>query len=177
MKPTEPKATAKKQRKASPRPEARNPGSNGARVPTPADLDELLEWIATGEEDATARSFRAGCLRFGLRRTEAYKAMAEDAWRDKYVRAHELRSEEIAEGMFATAAEAKRGDIDPKAAHVDVDVRKFVAAKMAPKRFGAKSEVDVTSAGEKLPAATVFVVGRDMVDRVVSESDDGGDSG
>lgn len=170
MRPTEPKAKARKA--TPPPPPPRKPGSNGARKPTDADMDALLEWIANGPEDAHTRSIVQGCRKFGLDRSEVHRMLATEEWSNKSARARELRGDEIGEMTFGLMDELRNG-LDPAAARVMHDILKRASGAMAPKQWSEKQAVDVTSGGEKLP--TTFVIGVSRVARIAQEG--GGEDG
>jgi len=130
-----------------------------ARKPTAEDMAALLEWISHGEEDACKRSIKAGCEMLGLHRGDVHQALMSDEWANKYTRAREDRGSEIAERVFDIAEKTMSKDehekIDPAAARVAMDAYRWGAARMAPKAWGDKSAVDVTSGGAALTIAVV----------------------
>jgi hypothetical protein len=101
-----------------------------------------------------------------------------DEYAPRYTRAVEERGVEVAESLHQIAERTQDGEIDPAAARVAIDALKWTSSRLlAPRRLGER--VDVTTDGKALPATTaVFVVGRDVVDRVASENGHGdGDEG
>ena len=146
-----------------------------ARKPTAQDIANLLEWIENGDDPAAQRSVIRWCRDNGVDRGPVHEALRADEWANRYARACEQRGLDVADAIHDVAEKAMTGEIKADAARVAVDAYKWTSSRLlAPKRLGEK--LDVTSDGKALPAATVFVVGRDVSDRVVSESDDPGGS-
>ena len=87
-----------------------------------------------------------------------------DELRNKYARAAEARADLLFEGMLDIADNSQkdmitledgREVVDHNVIGRDklrIDTRKWILAKMNPKKYGDSSKVDVTSGGEKLPA-------------------------
>lgn len=127
----------------------------------------LLDWIAHGEEDACKRSIKAGCEKFGLDRGPVHAALMTEEWANKSARARELRGDAIAETSLGLIDELRDG-LDPAAARVMHDIIKRASGAMAPKAWGDKSAVDVTSGGAAIP--TTFVIGVSRVARIEQEA-------
>lgn len=72
-----------------------------------------------------------------------------DEFLAQYTRAREIGADSLADDILEIADEARFGKIDPNAARVAGDLKKWSASKLRPKRYGDK--LDVTSGGEKLP--------------------------
>lgn len=150
----------------------------GQRRATAADMDTLLQWIENGDDPPTQRSVRAGAVKFGLDLKSIKVLLRTDEYAPRYTRAVEERGVEVAESLHQIAERTQDGEIDPAAARVAIDALKWTSSRLlAPRRLGDR--VDVTTDGKALPATTaVFVVGRDVVDRVASENGHGdGDEG
>jgi hypothetical protein len=150
----------------------------GQRRATAADMDTLLQWIENGDDPPTQRSVRAGAVKFGLDLKSIKVLLRTDEFAPRYTRAVEERGVEVAESLHQIAERTQDGEIDPAAARVAIDALKWTSSRLlAPRRLGER--VDVTTDGKALPATTaVFVVGRDVVDRVASENGHGdGDEG
>lgn len=150
----------------------------GQRRATAADMDTLLQWIENGDDPPTQRSVRAGAVKFGLDLKSIKVLLRTDEYAPRYTRAVEERGLEVAESLHQIAERTQDGEIDPAAARVAIDALKWTSSRLlAPRRLGER--VDVTTDGKALPATTaVFVVGRDVVDRVASENGHGdGDEG
>ncbi len=64
-----------------------------------------------------------------------------------YARARVTRGEHYGALVSSIAEECHRGDIDPNAARVAMDGYKWTAARMAPKNWGDKREVDLKVEG------------------------------
>ena len=148
----------------------------GMRRATADDMDALLQWIENGDDPPTQRSVRAGAVKFGLDLKSVKLLLRTDEYAPRYTRAVEERGVEVAESLHQIAERTQDGELDPAAARVAIDALKWTSSRLlAPRRLGDR--VDVTSDGKALPAATVFVVGREVVDRVTTEHDDGAGSG
>lgn len=133
-----------------------------ARKPTAKDIADLIDWIANGEEDPHRRSIRNGCEKFGLHRGDVHAALMTDEWANQSARAREMRGNEIGEMAFGVFDDLRSGDLDPKAAAVMHDILKRASGAMAPKTWGAKSSLDVTSDGKALAIAVVSEHAKDV---------------
>lgn len=144
----------------------------GARRAKAEDMDALLQWIEAGDDPPTKRSVRAGAVKFGLDLKSIKELLRTDEYATRYTRVCEERGVEVAESLHDLSERTMTGEIDPAAARVAIDALKWTSSRLlAPRRLGDK--IDVTSDGKALPASSVFVVGRDVVDRVKTEHDDG----
>ena len=141
--------------KATPRPESRKPGSNGARKPTDADLETLLRWIADGDEPPQKRSVKAAIRNLGLDSGATFDRLAEEAWATRYARAKEARGVSFDSEFFGLLEEVKSGALEPAAARVVVDGYKWAMARISHRDWGDKQNVDLTTGGDKLPAVTI----------------------
>jgi hypothetical protein len=116
---------------------------------TPIDrsrIPEVLEDIASGS------SLRSACEFVGYKASTFLDWVAEDPQlAEQYARARTLQAEHYADEIVRIADSA----IDAQKARLQVDARKWVAAKLLPKKYGDK--LDVTSGGEKLPTVTINV--------------------
>lgn len=76
-----------------------------------------------------------------------------EAFRQDYTRAREDQGDTDADAVSDIAQQALLGLIDPSAARVAIDARKWTAGRRKPKVYGDK--IDVTSGGEqiKIPQA------------------------
>ena len=110
---------------------------------------EVCELIATGMPS------RAACRRVGVDRGLWSSWLVRDLVDgSRYAQAREAAADVLAESVVATAIRMSRED--PQAARVVVDAKKWVAARMFPKRWGDR--VDVTSGGEAIQPAGVVVL-------------------
>lgn len=112
----------------------------------PLAVEELCDALACGES----------LLSFSRRMDLAYTTLRD--WLDsdeersaKYARARDRRADVLAErieqAVDEPAATNSRGDVDPGAVaekRLKVDTLKWVASKLAPRRYGDKIEVDAT---------------------------------
>lgn len=128
------------------------------KQPTKAEkINKVLDLITKGE------SARASCIKVGLSNSELYRVLKDDEdVRERYARACEERQDklfneilEIADtpNMGMVTVVKKDGTEITKAdmiqhRRLQIDARKWVLAKMNPKKYGDK--VDLTSDGEKL---------------------------
>jgi hypothetical protein len=117
---------------------------HGDRDPTDhadAIMDQICERIAAGEglraicRDQDMPS--AAAIRRWLRESEAFRA--------RYARAREDRADVLADEIIEIADRAE----GPTAARLQVEARKWAAAKLAPKRYGEKPAPDPPGAEPK----------------------------
>jgi hypothetical protein len=94
------------------------------------------------EHIASGRCLKEVCELNGMPgRTTAYKWLEQHGdFADMYARAREKRAEMIADEVITIADT----DPDPVRARVRIDARKWWAAKVNPKAYGDKAEVNVT---------------------------------
>jgi hypothetical protein len=128
------------------------------KQPTKAEkINKVLDLITKGE------SARASCAKIGFSTSELYRVLKDNEdVRERYARACEERQDklfneilEIADtpNMGMVTVVKKDGTEITKAdmiqhRRLQIDARKWVLAKMNPKKYGDK--VDLTSDGEKL---------------------------
>lgn len=130
-------------------------------TPTPELIERILSRIAGGE---SLRSILTGDDMPG--RTTFFKWLNEDeALANQYARACAVRVEHYVEEIIEIADDKsedwtadEKGNSKPDASAVQrsrlqVDARKWIASKLAPKKYGDK--LDVTSAGEKIQTYTL----------------------
>lgn len=63
-------------------------------------------------------------------------------FRQDYARAREAKADADADGISDIAARTLKGEYDPQAARVAIDAMKWAAAKMQPKKYGDKIDVN-----------------------------------
>lgn len=109
---------------------------------------KVCELIASGMSSVKA------CEQVGVNRN-TWAAWVLDGLVDgnSYARAREMCADVLAEAVVSTADDPS---IEPNDKRVRVDARKWIAARMFPKRWGDK--LDVTTAGEKIELAPVVVL-------------------
>jgi hypothetical protein len=98
----------------------------------------VCERIAAGEsmrQIATSLGLSAGAI--------PQRAATDPAFAERYARAMEIRADVHAERIEELAERTEAGDIDPQAARVAIDARKWTAAKLRPKRYGDRIQQDV----------------------------------
>lgn len=115
-------------------------------------IDAVCVRIANGESLLTICDDKAM-----PNRDTIYTWMAEDQrLSDKYARACELRTDRQVEEMIEIARRASPEDV--QVAKLQIDTRKWVAAKMMPKKYGDKIEATVVD-GNKLEVVRTIVTG------------------
>ena len=92
-------------------------------------VEPILERIANGETIANI----ALALGTSAPMLSALLNRAENS--DAYARARERRAERHAERIETLADKVESGEIDPQAARVSIDARKWVAARLDPSRW------------------------------------------
>lgn len=128
-------------------------------------VEEILRRIADGE------SLRSVCRSEGMPSRETVRE-----WLDKdtdlagqYARAVSERADVLVEDMLEIADAARGGDAEAvQAAKLRVDTRKWVASKMAPRRYGDRAAVELSGpAGGPVQVESIV----DLVRRVASEDE------
>lgn len=115
---------------------------------TPEIAEEICERLSKGE---SLRSICAGDGRtaegFMPHRSTVMRWLAEnEAFRDQYARARELQADHFVEEIIEIAdqpnvRQTADGEVvasDPQRDRLRVDARKWVASKLAPKKYGEK---------------------------------------
>lgn len=107
---------------------------------TEAIADAILERIASGE------SLTAICATEGMPHiSTVFRWLADperSAFRDSYARAREVQGDTKFDQVGDMAHMAVRGQVDPQAAKVFIDAIKWQAAKLAPKKYGDKLDLN-----------------------------------
>jgi hypothetical protein len=68
---------------------------------------------------------------------------------EQYARAKEESADALADDIIDLAERVERGEVDPNAARVSLDAKKWSASKLKPKKYGDK--VDLTTNGKDMP--------------------------
>lgn len=103
---------------------------------TPEILAEILTLISEG------KSARKACKQAGISSFTWLKWLKEDEDLSlQYARASELGADALADECLEIADNPK---IDPAKGRLQTDIRKWNAAKNAPKKYGDKQQVEVT---------------------------------
>jgi hypothetical protein len=88
---------------------------------------------------------------------------------DLYVNIAQDKGVLFIEEIDQTIIDLKNGKIDPSTANVIIQALKWKAAKFYPKMFGDKSEVDITSKGEKISTNNYFELPLDELEKKLNE--------
>lgn len=115
-------------------------------------------------EVASGRSLRSICSDKGMPdKATVFRWLAKhDAFRDQYARAQEDRTAALAEDILEIADEGNEEDV--QRAKLRIDARKWLMSKMAPKRYGDKTEIDHKSSDGSMTPVNV-------VERVIVRAD------
>jgi hypothetical protein len=99
-----------------------------------------------------------------------YEWMKEDEGLAKsYARATAARADITFDRLADLAGQVRNGKIDPQAARVAADIEKWTLARMSPKKYGDRQEIDHTSSdGSMSPAPAIDLGGLtgEMVERL-----------
>lgn len=112
----------------------------------PSDYSEekglsLCQWITDGG------SLRKWCKQTGVAPMTVYRWMGESAlFREQYARAHEDRTDTLAEEMIDISDEVAGTDsiAAVQAAKLRIETRKWIAAKLKPQKWGDRQVVENT---------------------------------
>ena len=103
--------------------------------------DKICEKIANG------RSLRSICAEDGVPPMKTiYRWLeANEEFRHQYARAREKQADYFAEEIIEIADSAEAESAAVSKAKLQIDARKWAASKIAPKKYGDKTELDVKS--------------------------------
>ena len=111
---------------------------------TKQDVIDVIDIIKTGK---SVRSVLKDKDRMCL--AQFYKMIEQDKELiEYYERARLTRADSFFESIVEVADECQQGLIEPNAARVAIDAYKWTAGRMAPKRYGDKSQLEVDVKGE-----------------------------
>jgi hypothetical protein len=104
--------------------------------------DELAAYICA--EIAAGRSLRDVCSDTGIpSQTTVFRWLSEDKnFREQYAHAREAQMEAMAEDILEIADFEDKEDV--QRAKLRIDTRKWIMSKMAPKRYGDRSQMELT---------------------------------
>lgn len=114
--------------------------------------DNICEKISGG------LSLRAICAEPGMpARGTVYRWLIENAdFQDQYARAREKQADYFAEEIIEIADSAEAESAAVSKAKLQIDARKWAASKIAPKKYGDKTELDVKSSdGSMRPSVRI----------------------
>lgn len=103
--------------------------------------DKICEKIANG------RSLRSICAEDGMPPMKTiYRWLeANEEFRHQYARARDKQADYFAEEIIEIADSAEAESAAVSKAKLQIDARKWAASKIAPKKYGDKTELDVKS--------------------------------
>lgn len=107
--------------------------------------DEMAETIC--EKIANGRSLRSICAEDGMPPMKTiYRWLeANEEFRHQYARARDKQADYFAEEIIEIADSAEAESAAVSKAKLQIDARKWAASKIAPKKYGDKTELDVKS--------------------------------
>lgn len=105
-----------------------------------AKFDDILDAISGGS------SLRKACNDAGVAASSFIKAVTdEQELFERYARARKAQAEWLFDTIGLIEDGTLAGKIDPQAARVVIDARKWRLAKLHPREYGDKSQVDMIS--------------------------------
>lgn len=105
---------------------------------TPELADKICAWIAEGN------SARSACREFGFGMSTLFRWLRERSdFREQYVRAREESADTLVDDM----REIEASEPDVQRAKLKCDNRKWVAARMSPRKWGDRQQVEHTGPG------------------------------
>lgn len=121
---------------------------------TEEKANAICELIAT-----TSKSMKKICEEVGVSYGTHLRWVSErEDYREKYARAKEDQADFLADELLEIADENSRDAKTPQAIQRDrlrIDTRKFIAAKLKPKKYGER--LDLTSDGNEIKPATIVI--------------------
>lgn len=117
---------------------------------TPELAERICQHIAGGE------SLRSFCRLPGEPHvaTVCRWIVKHDEFREQYTHAREAAGYAHGDGVIEVVEAVRNGDIDAQTARAMMDGLKWAAERMAPKSHSSRQEIDHTTRGESLNAAT-----------------------
>lgn len=116
---------------------------------SPKLADEICERIADGE------SLKSICNDEHMpNKATVFRWLSDEAFRDKYERARDAQADALADEIV-DIADGDGEESDPQRDRLRVDARKWVAAKLKPKKYGDKSLIG-SDPDNPLPAAVTI---------------------
>lgn len=112
-----------------------------------ADLDELLDHVASGKAVAKACEATNTSTRSFWRRIRNN----QDEW-DQYTKAKVCAGDVMADKMLAVVEDMLSGGTDTRAAQVAIDTYKWQASKLRPEQYGDRLEHKLTASASLLDA-------------------------
>lgn len=99
-------------------------------------MSRVLSLIEAGSSE------NAACQQVGINRATFRAAALREGAGDNYARALEGLAQDQIEKMEGTIQDMRDGVIDAATARVELDARKWFAAKFLPRRYGDRVELD-----------------------------------
>lgn len=131
-----------KEKKAAVKPKSKV-GRPKAKWKTKANAERIFEAMRNGQ------SLRNYCSEKGLPLTKVYEWLNSDEFRENYADAQEARADKMFDEIIGIAdycdTESKAGVMKAK---LQIDTRKWVMGRMAPKKYGEKVNVDLSGTTE-----------------------------
>lgn len=100
------------------------------------------------EEMRNGKSLREVCKEKGLPLNKVYEWLNGDEFRDNYTDAQAARADYFFDEILNIADSCASNKDAVAKARLRIDTRKFAMARMAPKKYGEKVNVDVTGSTE-----------------------------
>jgi hypothetical protein len=141
-----------------------------AKIWTPARkaaaIERILDGVSSGRSVASLMAEDKNLPSFPT----WYDWLKEDEGLAKnYARAMEARADITFDRLADLAGQVREGGIDPQAAKVAADIEKWTLARMRPKAYGDRQEIDhVSRDGSMSPVPTIDLSGltSEMVERL-----------
>lgn len=132
-----------------------------------ADLtDDLMTAIC--EQIAAGKSLRSQLADFDITNGTFFRAVEANAqWAEQYARAREAQADTLADEIVDIADDA-RSDDDPASRRLRVEARKWVAAKLRPKRWGDRTVVEHDGAVQHKHALDMTALSADQLRALAS---------
>lgn len=132
--------------------EARERGTYQTREELLPKIDIIFEAIAGGT------SLRKACNNEDVAPSSFIKAVTEDKELfEHYARARKAQAEWLFDSIGMIEDGTLAGKIDPQAAKVVIDARKWRLAKLHPKEYGEKKQVDMISSDGSMSPLDITV--------------------
>jgi hypothetical protein len=103
-----------------------------------AQVKNVIELIESGKSE------NAACKEVGINRATFRAAALREGVGDTYARALESLAHDQVERMETTIQDMRDGTIDAQIARVELDARKWFAARFLPKRYGDKMAQEIS---------------------------------
>lgn len=120
---------------------------------TEADRKQQIENVLSLMEQGISE--RKACETVGISRSTFRTTALRHEAGDQYARALSELAHDQANKIEVVISEVRTGKITPDIARLEIDARKWFASKFLPKRYGDRTQTDITTGDKPLESLTL----------------------